>query len=131
MNWISKTLQSYNTHGHRPLQRMRTKYVRQLIMQQLGGETVRLLAGSQTISSVQAVVKELVENSLDAGATNIEVKLVSHPRTASSVGVNLRHACAGITVCVRPTNCFRPRNQIALAVANQWLESKVKPCASI
>ena len=45
-------------------------------MQQLDGETVRLLAGSQTISSGQAVVKELVENSLDAGATNIEVKLV-------------------------------------------------------
>ena len=86
----------------RLLQRMRTKYVSQLIMQQLGGETVRLLAGSQTISSVQAVVKELVENSLDAGATNIEVKLVSHPRTASSVGVNPRHACAsrGYSVCV-------------------------------
>ena len=46
-------------------------------MQQLDGETVRLLAGTQTISSVQAVVKELVENSLDAAATNIEVKLVS------------------------------------------------------
>ena len=45
-------------------------------MQQLDRETVRLLVGSQTISSAQAVVKELVENSLDAGATNIEVKLV-------------------------------------------------------
>ena len=45
-------------------------------MQQLDGETVRLLSGSQTISSVHAVVKELVENSLDARATNIEVKLV-------------------------------------------------------
>ena len=46
-------------------------------MQELDRETVRLLAGSQTISSVKTVVKELVENSLDAGATNIEVKLVS------------------------------------------------------
>ena len=71
-------------------------------MQQLGGETVRLLAGSQTISSVQAVVKELVENSLDAGATNIEVKLVSHPCTASGVAENPRHACASrdYSVCV-------------------------------
>ena len=45
-------------------------------MQKLDGDTVRLLCGSQTISSVHAVVKELVENSLDAQATNIEVKLV-------------------------------------------------------
>lgn len=46
-------------------------------MQQLGGETVRLLCSSQVVSSVYAVVKELVENSLDAKAISIEVKLVS------------------------------------------------------
>ena len=45
-------------------------------MQQLGKETVRLLSSSQAVASVYAVVKELVENSLDARATNIEVKLV-------------------------------------------------------
>ena len=50
-------------------------------MQQLDGETVRLLSGSQTISSVHAVVKELVENSLDAQATNVEVKLVGIAKT--------------------------------------------------
>lgn len=39
--------------------------------------TVRLLASSQVITSVSSVVKELMENSLDAGATNIEIRLVS------------------------------------------------------
>lgn len=43
----------------------------------LGKETVHLLSSSQVITSVYAVVKELVENSLDAKATSIEVKLVS------------------------------------------------------
>ncbi|XP_048455070.1 PMS1 protein homolog 1 isoform X2 [Rhincodon typus] len=44
-------------------------------MQQLPPDTVRLLSSSQTISSVVNVVKELVENALDANATSIEVKL--------------------------------------------------------
>ncbi|XP_038645084.1 PMS1 protein homolog 1 isoform X1 [Scyliorhinus canicula] len=44
-------------------------------MQQLPPDTVRLLSSSQTITSVVNVVKELVENSLDGNATNIEVKL--------------------------------------------------------
>ena len=46
-------------------------------MHQLKGETVRLLSSSQVITTVSSVVKELVENSLDAGASCIEVKLVS------------------------------------------------------
>ncbi|MGH0142823.1 UNVERIFIED_CONTAM: hypothetical protein FKN15_036634 [Acipenser sinensis] len=44
-------------------------------MQQLPPETVRLLTISQVITSMLNVVKELVENSLDAGASRIEVKL--------------------------------------------------------
>ena len=46
-------------------------------LHQLGKETVQLLSSSQIITSVYAVVKELVENSLDAKATSIEVRLVS------------------------------------------------------
>ena len=46
-------------------------------LHQLSKETVHLLSSSQVITSVYAVVKELVENSLDAKATSIEVKLVS------------------------------------------------------
>ncbi|XP_027533902.1 PMS1 protein homolog 1 isoform X2 [Neopelma chrysocephalum] len=44
-------------------------------MKQLPGETIRLLSSSQVITSVVSVVKELIENSLDASATNIDVKL--------------------------------------------------------
>lgn len=48
-------------------------------MKQLPAATVRLLSSSQIITSVVSVVKELIENSLDAGATSIDVKLVSVP----------------------------------------------------
>lgn len=45
-------------------------------MKQLPPDTVRLLSSSQVITSVLNVVKELLENSLDAGASNIDVKMV-------------------------------------------------------
>nr|XP_046259968.1 PMS1 protein homolog 1 isoform X2 [Scatophagus argus] len=48
------------------------------IMKQLPPDTVRLLSSSQVITSVVNVVKELMENSLDAGATSIDVKLENH-----------------------------------------------------
>ena len=37
--------------------------------------TVNLLKSTQVVTSVWSAVKELLENSLDAGATNIEVKI--------------------------------------------------------
>lgn len=46
-------------------------------MKQLSAEIIRLLSSSQVITSVVSVVKELIENSLDANATNIDIKLVS------------------------------------------------------
>lgn len=45
-------------------------------LQQLQGDTVRLLSCSQVITSVHSVVKELVENALDAEATSISIRLV-------------------------------------------------------
>jgi len=47
------------------------------VIRQLDGNTVQLLSCSQVITSVHSAVKELVENSLDAEATNIIVRLVS------------------------------------------------------
>ncbi|XP_070277779.1 PMS1 protein homolog 1 isoform X2 [Myotis yumanensis] len=47
-------------------------------MKQLPTATVRLLSSSQIITSVVSVVKELIENSLDAGATSIDVKLENY-----------------------------------------------------
>jgi len=44
-------------------------------LQTLPQDTVSLLKSSQVVTSVWSGVKELVENSLDAGATNVEVRL--------------------------------------------------------
>ncbi|KFO15160.1 PMS1 protein 1, partial [Balearica regulorum gibbericeps] len=47
-------------------------------MKQLSAETIRLLSSSQVITSIASVVKELIENSLDASATNIDIKLENY-----------------------------------------------------
>ncbi|KAG8432794.1 hypothetical protein GDO86_017148 [Hymenochirus boettgeri] len=44
-------------------------------MHHLSSSTIRLLSSSQVITSVVSVVKELMENALDASATNIDIKL--------------------------------------------------------
>jgi DNA mismatch repair protein PMS1 len=45
------------------------------VLSALPPNTVSLLRSGQAITSVSCVVKELVENAIDAAATNIEVKL--------------------------------------------------------
>lgn len=40
--------------------------------------TVKLIGSSQVITSVSSVIKELLENAIDAGAKNIEIKLEKH-----------------------------------------------------
>uniref|UniRef100_A0A8C5QDX8 PMS1 homolog 1, mismatch repair system component n=1 Tax=Leptobrachium leishanense TaxID=445787 RepID=A0A8C5QDX8_9ANUR len=44
-------------------------------MHHLPQSTIRLLSSSQVITSVVSVVKELLENALDASATSIDIKL--------------------------------------------------------
>ncbi|KAI7866293.1 hypothetical protein BDF14DRAFT_874949 [Spinellus fusiger] len=48
------------------------------IMHALDKETVRALESGQVITDTEAIVKELVENSLDAHAKTINVKLLHH-----------------------------------------------------
>ncbi|XP_029461869.1 PMS1 protein homolog 1 isoform X2 [Rhinatrema bivittatum] len=47
-------------------------------MQQLPAATIRLLSSSQVITSIVSLVKELVENALDASATSIDIKLENY-----------------------------------------------------
>ena len=46
-------------------------------MQKLAGDTIQLISSSQVITSVHSVVKELVENALDAKTSNVDVRLVN------------------------------------------------------
>ncbi len=50
--------------------------VKEMNITQLRSDTVRLLSCSQVITSVHSVVKELVENALDAEASSISIRLV-------------------------------------------------------
>jgi len=45
-------------------------------MQQLPSETIKLISSTQVITSPSSVVKELMENSIDANATIIDIRLV-------------------------------------------------------
>ncbi len=54
-------------------------------MKKLPQTTIQLISSSQVITSVSSAVKELVENSIDAGATSIEVRLVRVSRHTSCV----------------------------------------------
>ncbi|KAJ8367637.1 hypothetical protein AAFF_G00314240 [Aldrovandia affinis] len=47
-------------------------------MKALSADTIRILSSSQVITSVVNVVKELLENSLDAGASSVDVKLENY-----------------------------------------------------
>ncbi len=54
-----------------------TKMVEKKPISELPPSTVQLITATQIATSVSNIIKELVENSMDAGATVIRVKLVS------------------------------------------------------
>ena len=47
-------------------------------MNHLPQSTIRLLTSTQAVSGVSSIVKELIENSLDAASSYIEIKLVRY-----------------------------------------------------
>ena len=46
-------------------------------IESLPSSTIRLIGSSQVITSVFSVVKELLENSIDASASAIDIRLVN------------------------------------------------------
>ncbi|GET00959.1 PMS1 protein homolog 1 [Rhizophagus clarus] len=69
----------------------------------LDNSTVRRISSGQVITKVEDVVKELVENSIDAESTSIEVKLVGDGLTSITVKDN----GVGIQECDRPAMAMR------------------------
>ncbi|KAI9007779.1 hypothetical protein DFJ74DRAFT_374504 [Hyaloraphidium curvatum] len=63
-------------------------------MQKLAKETINRLSSAQVIVSLESAVKELIENSIDAGATTIEVRFRDH----GLGGVEVRDNGGGIAV---------------------------------
>ncbi|CAL8240613.1 unnamed protein product [Merluccius merluccius] len=66
-------------------------------MKALPPDTVRLLSSTQVITSVGNVVKELLENSADAGATSLEIKMENYGLDRIEVRDNGRGIKAGDT----------------------------------
>lgn len=48
------------------------------VVQPIDQKSIHQICSGQVVLSIATAMKELVENSLDAGATNIEIKLKNH-----------------------------------------------------
>ena len=82
-------------------------------MKPLPSETIRLLSSSQVITSVLNVVKELLENSLDAGASSIDVKLV--------ISLLFKHTMLMQSTWSRGSAVFEPKCQNVEEMWSKWL----------
>ncbi|XP_030198987.1 PMS1 protein homolog 1 [Gadus morhua] len=72
-------------------------------MKPLPPDTVRLLSSAQVITSVGNVVKELLENSVDAGATSLDIKMENYGLDRIEVrdnGLGIQ-ACDTVVMAVR------------------------------
>ena len=59
-----------------------------MTLKRLSPEVARLIAAGEVVERPLSVVKELIENSLDAGASRIDVKIVAGGKTLISVADN-------------------------------------------
>ncbi|CAG8579003.1 1177_t:CDS:10 [Funneliformis caledonium] len=73
------------------------------MIRSLDNSTIRRISSGQVITKVEDVVKELIENSIDAESTSIEVKLVGDGLTSITVKDN----GVGILECDRPAMALR------------------------
>ena len=65
------------------------------IIQKLSDSTINLIAEGEVIANPASVVKELIENSIDAGATKIEIWFENGGKTL----VVVKHNGAGMSHC--------------------------------
>ncbi|KAL5234739.1 hypothetical protein ACI65C_002149 [Semiaphis heraclei] len=72
-------------------------------MKQLPSETIKLISSTQVITSVSSVVKELMENSIDANATIIDIRLDNYGLDKIEIrdnGVGISHSDVNV-MCLR------------------------------
>ena len=81
-----------------------------LSLKPLPKDTVSLITSGQIITSAFSVVKELVENSLDAGAKSVEIRLDNY-------GLD--------KVEVKDDGCGLAKDQIHLMTSNEHYTSKI------
>ena len=58
------------------------------VVQSIDQKSIHQICSGQVVLSIATAMKELVENSLDAGATNIEIKLKNHGADVLEVNDN-------------------------------------------
>ena len=106
------------------------------VIKLLDKEVSQLIAAGEVVERPSSVVKELVENSIDAGASKITVEIRHGGVTLIRVSDNgsgiepddvpmmfLRHA----TSKVRTQEDFEPNLQRWASVGKQWLPSMLYP----
>lgn len=71
-------------------------------MKQLPSETIKLISSTQVITSVSSVVKELMENSIDANATIIDIRLVIKLKTKNFDLIILKTTNCACVTCINP-----------------------------